>query len=126
MTMLARCLLLWTLASAALASDSELPATRFNEDCASCHGVDGAGDGPVAAVLKIRPPNLSLLGSGGSFPYARVYRAIDGRDLPLAHGSRDMPIWGDRYKRAVGPLGEKMLHQRIDALVRYVESLQVH
>ena len=126
MKLFANCLLLCALATPALASDSELPATRFNEDCASCHGVGGAGDGPVAAVLKIRPTNLTLLGSGGSFPYARVYRAIDGRDLPLSHGTPDMPLWGERYKRALGPLGEKVLHQRIDALVRYVESLQVH
>ena len=35
-----------------------------------------------------------------------------------------MPVWGERYKRALGPLGEKVLHQRIDALVKYVESLQ--
>jgi len=55
-----------------------------------------------------------------------VYRAIDGRDLPLSHGTPDMPLWGERYKRALGPLGEKVLHQRIDALVKYVESLQVH
>lgn len=126
MPILLRCLLLGAVVAAAQAGDSELPAVRFNEDCASCHGVGGAGDGPVAAVLNIRPTNLTLLGSGGSFPYARVYRAIDGRDLPLAHGTREMPIWGDRYKRVLGPLGEKVLHQRIDSLVRYVESLQVH
>ena len=126
MKLFANCLLLCALAAPAFASDSELPATHFSEDCASCHGVGGAGDGPVAAVLKIRPTNLTLLGSGGSFPYARVYRAIDGRDLPLAHGTPDMPVWGERYKRALGPLGEKVLHQRIDALVKYVESLQVH
>ena len=126
MKLFANCLLLCALATPAFASDSELPATRFSEDCASCHGVGGTGDGPVAAVLKIRPTDLTLLGSGGSFPYARVYRAIDGRDLPLAHGTPDMPVWGERYKRALGPLGEKVLHQRIDALVKYVESLQVH
>jgi mono/diheme cytochrome c family protein len=108
-----------------LASGSEI-AERFANDCATCHGPDGRGDGPVAAVLKITPTDLATLAKDGSFPYSRVYRAIDGRDLPLAHGTREMPIWGDRYKRALGALGEKDLHERIDALVKYVETLQAH
>jgi len=108
-----------------LASGSEV-AERFGNDCATCHGPDGRGNGPVAAVLKITPTDLSQLTRDGSSPYARVYRAIDGRDLPLAHGTREMPIWGDRYKRALGALGEKDLHERIDALVKYVETLQAH
>jgi mono/diheme cytochrome c family protein len=108
-----------------LASASEI-AERFANDCATCHGPDGRGNGPVAAVLKITPTDLTTLAKDGSYPYARVYRAIDGRDLPLAHGTREMPIWGDRYKRALGALGEKDLHERIDALVKYVETLQAH
>jgi len=108
-----------------LAPGSEI-AERFANDCATCHGPDGRGDGPVAAVMKITPTDLATLAKDGSFPYSRVYRAIDGRDLPLAHGTREMPIWGDRYKRALGALGEKDLHERIDALVKYVETLQAH
>jgi len=108
-----------------LAAASEI-AERFANDCATCHGPDGRGNGPVAAVLKITPTDLTTLAKDGCFPYARVYRAIDGRDLPLAHGTREMPIWGDRYKRALGALGEKDLHERIDALVKYVETLQAH
>ena len=108
-----------------LASGSEI-AERFANDCATCHGPDGRGNGPVAAVLKITPTDLTTLAKDGSFPYSRVYRAIDGRDLPLAHGTPEMPIWGDRYKRALGALGEKDLHERIDALVKYVETLQAH
>jgi mono/diheme cytochrome c family protein len=99
---------------------------RFMLDCATCHGVDGSGNGPVAGVLKIQPPDLTRLASRnrGSFSYPDVYATIDGRQ-PLAHGTRDMPIWGNRYKQVLPALGEKKAHTRIDALVRYLESLQV-
>jgi len=33
-------------------------ATRFGQLCASCHGADGRGDGPMAASLSQRPPNF--------------------------------------------------------------------
>ena len=99
---------------------------RFMLDCATCHGVDATGNGPVAGVLKIQPPDLTRLASRnhGNFAYADVYATIDGRQ-PLAHGTRDMPIWGNRYKQVLPALGEKKAHARIDALVRYLESLQV-
>ena len=99
---------------------------RFLNDCATCHGVDGGGRGPVAAVLKITPPDLTRIASRhhGNFPYPDVYAAIDGRNLPLAHGTQDMPIWGDRYKEPLPATGEKRVRQRIDELVRYLESIQ--
>jgi hypothetical protein len=31
------------------------------------------------------------------FPSERVYRIIDGRDVP-GHGDREMPVWGDIFK----------------------------
>lgn len=100
---------------------------RFLLDCATCHGVDGGGNGPVAGVLKIAPPDLTRIAARnhGSFPYAEVYATIDGRDMPLAHGTRDMPLWGNRYKTSLVAHGEKKVHVRIDALVRYLETLQV-
>ncbi len=36
--------------------------------------------------------------NGGVFPFVRVYESIDGRVALRAHGSRDMPVWGDVYK----------------------------
>ncbi len=115
-------------ATAVVAADSD-PFTaarqRFLRDCATCHGVDGTGNGPVAGVLKILPPDLTRIASrhNGIFSYADVYASIDGR-MPLAHGTREMPIWGDRYKQALPALGEKRAHDRIDGLVRWLESIQ--
>jgi high-affinity iron transporter len=36
-------------------------------DCATCHGATGAGDGPLAASLSVRPPALSDLAVQGRF-----------------------------------------------------------
>lgn len=135
MTRTTRSSLLWfalvATTPSAMATEPDNPLDigreRFGLDCATCHGVDGAGNGPVAAILKIAPPDLTRIASRhhGDFPYADVYATIDGRQAPLAHGTREMPIWGDRYKQSLSALGEKRLHQRIDAIVRYVETLQV-
>jgi len=99
---------------------------RFLLDCATCHGVDATGNGPVAGVLKIMPPDLTRIASrrNGVFSYADVYATIDGR-MPLAHGTREMPIWGNRYKQMLPAYGEKRAHARIDSLVRWLESIQV-
>jgi mono/diheme cytochrome c family protein len=72
---------------------------EFLSSCAPCHGSDGRGIGPVSAELKVRPPDLTMLAkqNNGVFPFNSVYEIIDGRKTVIAHGTRDMPIWGDRY-----------------------------
>lgn len=34
---------------------------QFEANCASCHGVNGKGNGPITDLLKKSPPDLSLL-----------------------------------------------------------------
>ena len=41
-----------------VAADSPRAAQLYGDHCASCHGADGAGDGPGAASLRPRPANL--------------------------------------------------------------------
>lgn len=68
--------------------------------CGSCHGPDGRGDGIAAPLMTPRPTDLSMLAqkSDGEFPMASVLASIDGRrDVP-AHGTREMPIWGERFE----------------------------
>jgi hypothetical protein len=40
-----------------------------------------------------------------------------------AHGTLEMPVWGDAFKWRLG-LDENGIKARIEAIVRYVESLQ--
>jgi hypothetical protein len=97
--------------------------------CASCHGVQAKGDGPVAPLIMIRVPDLTrmALRKGGEFPAEDVRRTIDGRFERSAHGSRDMPVWGWQLYNSQS-LQDEAERARVDAmlgrLVEYVRSIQ--
>lgn len=98
----------------------------FKTYCASCHGTDGKGTGPAAAALTKPPANLSELAkrNGGKFPASKVYGAIKGDSSTLAHGSKEMPVWGSVFQSlSHGDQGQVQL--RISNLTSYIESLQV-
>ena len=97
----------------------------FQTYCASCHGADGAGHGPVAASMRRAPPDITAiaLANGGAFPNERIRRIIDGRDVE-SHGNREMPVWGDAFKATRGGHSEDAIRARIDAVVRYLASIQ--
>ena len=97
----------------------------FNTFCASCHGTTGRGGGPMAAQLLRMPPDLTQFTkrNGGMFPSERVYRIIDGRDVP-SHGDREMPVWGDVFRMTPAGSGPGGVKARIDAVVRYLEGIQ--
>ncbi len=90
----------------------------FVEYCASCHGMSGEGDGPVARALITPPANLRRLSErfGNPLPEEQVARYIDGRAEVKAHGPRDMPVWGARFFFQTGA-NEREVKRRIDALV---------
>ena len=94
--------------------------------CASCHGGQAKGDGPMAAVLTKKPSDLTTIAkrSGGKFPSDVVFRTIDGRTPVMGHGGQGMPIWGDAFQRAQGGATPEAARARIDALVSYLESIQ--
>lgn len=73
----------------------------YRRFCASCHGVEGRGDGPVAGSLKVEVPNLTLIArrARGVYPRDRIARVIDGSHVVAAHGTRTMPIWGQEFNR---------------------------
>lgn len=48
-----------TAAPTAAATTADLGAEVWTERCAPCHGVEGRGDGPVAAGLSPKPKDLS-------------------------------------------------------------------
>lgn len=64
--------------------------------CASCHGPDAEGSGPLAGELRTAPPDLTRLTErfGSPLNRQRLLERIDGRDMARAHGSTDMPVWG--------------------------------
>ncbi len=70
--------------------------TLYRRHCASCHGLGGKGDGPVAPTLQRAPTDLTTIArrAEGHFDESRVMAIIDGRYEVAAHGPREMPVWG--------------------------------
>ncbi len=94
--------------------------------CASCHGKDGRGNGPIAPMLKTPPTDLTTIGarSHGVFPRAYVegYVTNSSQLLTPAHGTAEMPIWGPIFY-ALDP-SDTRARIRVENVVGYVETLQ--
>jgi mono/diheme cytochrome c family protein len=93
--------------------------------CASCHGSQGLGDGPVAGSLKTRPADLTILSKNnrGEFPGARIENLLDRNSgASPAHGNTEMPVWGSAF-RAMGE-NPSFVKLRIANIVSYLRSLQ--
>jgi mono/diheme cytochrome c family protein len=99
----------------------------YRRFCASCHGNEGRGDGPVAASLRVEIPDLTLTAGRARGDYRdRIVRIIDGRYIIGAHGTRLMPVWGEDLSRLeIGnPDAERSSQIIIERLADYVISLQ--
>jgi mono/diheme cytochrome c family protein len=99
-------------------------ADLFIRYCATCHGERALGNGPLAAMLRKQPANLTLLAqrNGGVFSPEMVARIIDGRKPLAGHGGGDMPAWGDAFARTAE--GADNISDRIAALVTHLETIQ--
>ena len=109
-------------------SDRHSGAILFQLHCASCHGEDARGNGPVAEFINVKVPDLTQISvaHGGNFPDEEIFRVIDGQAEMPAHGTRHMPVWGYEFfgqqaddERAHGEATEK-----VKSLVHYVRKLQ--
>ena len=98
---------------------------RFNQYCAVCHGSGAKGDGPFANLMTSKPTDLTMLAknNNGEFPFGKVYQSVDGRSMVVAHGTTDMPIWGQEMKDK-GLAGETELRGRLVETVMYLQSIQ--
>ncbi|AVO39268.1 c-type cytochrome [Pukyongiella litopenaei] len=123
-------LALMTAAPAAMAQDTGAGEADYRAHCATCHGIEATGHGPMAGVMLIAPADLTGLsaGNGGVFPTERVVRRIDGRDPLVSHGS-PMPVYGDFFEGSGAALktpdGQPILtSQPIVDLVAFLISIQ--
>ena len=121
------------LAAAALPAGEETPNAGltsvgkgvFKSYCASCHGVEAKGDGPIAEYFRVPPTDLTLIAqeNEGDFPFDEVVKLIDGREPLRAHGS-DMPVWGDVFQNVEGGGEEEAVRQKIKSLTHFLWSIQ--
>jgi len=113
----------------------DLGKLEFADNCASCHGMDGKGNGPLGGLLQKSPPDLSQLAkkNGGVLPVNRMYAVIEGTAAVPSHGTRDMPVWGREYRieeaqRLREARGQyesaEVVRARILTLIEYISRLQ--
>ncbi len=100
-------------------------AEMYKTYCAVCHGTDGKGSGPAAEALKVPPSDLTTMATknGGKYPAMKVTAMLHGEEVLAAHGTKDMPIWGNLF-RSMSAGHEAEVQQRVTNLNKYVESIQ--
>lgn len=98
--------------------------------CASCHGTDATGGGPLAKELDLNAPDLTRIAArnGGEFPTTRVMSVIDGYTRADQHGSK-MPEFGALLegKTVLVDYGDGVMTPTpapLVALAAYLEGLQ--
>jgi len=93
------------LALPAAAQDAASGQALFTRHCATCHGIEAEGQGPMAPVLLVQPTDLTALSAdnGGVFPMVRAVMRIDGRDPLVSHGS-SMPLFGQLFGEQDTPI----------------------
>ena len=107
-------------------SDSFRGPELFKAYCATCHGKDGKGGGPMAASLRIAPADLTRIAArnGGTFPFLEVQKIITGEQQPPStHGTREMPVWGPIFSEVTWD--QDLGRVRIYSLAKYLEGIQV-
>jgi mono/diheme cytochrome c family protein len=104
----------------------EVGRAEYVQHCATCHGPDARGGATSAGSPA---PDLTRIAArrAGDFPADEIGDWIDGRLMPAAHGTREMPIWGTRLARGLPPepLSQDLVRGRIATLVEYLRSIQV-
>ncbi|MDW4499547.1 cytochrome c [Sulfitobacter sp. D35] len=118
------------LGGAVQAQDAARGADLFERHCATCHGAEARGSGPMASALLLQPPDLTTLQArnAGVFPMIRVVMRIDGRDPLVSHGS-PMPVYGEFFEGEDVALkaetGQPIMTSRpVADLVAYLAGLQ--
>ena len=72
--------------------------------------------------MKSAPTDLTKLAArnNGKFPDVQVARVIEGSDEVAAHGSRDMPVWGEVFQK----MNAATAKMRTANLTEYLQSIQ--
>ena len=128
--LIAGCLLVGLAGSGRAAERPEPDAAAkgkviYQRYCASCHGSEARGNGPLAPDLRVPPSNLTRLAekNKGRFPFDLVARSIDGRQTTRGHGTPDMPVWGEIFPRTAGTESPSV-NSAVGRIAHYLWSIQ--
>jgi hypothetical protein len=102
----------------------------YSENCVSCHGVTGRGDGVNASKLSTSPADLTKIAArrDGVWPMLEVMAIIDGysrNTLPR----EDMPVFenfldNEMVEFDTGNGVEILVPHKLIEIVNYLETLQ--
>ena len=101
--------------------------------CINCHGAKAKGDGTLAELLTVKPPDLTVLrqDNKGTFPASQVMKSVDGREQVRGHGMKEMPVWGEVFQTTSmespgqDESAEERAQRKIRELVLYLDSIQI-
>ena len=116
----------WAFQSPVFADDLDAGKALFMRHCRSCHGRDARGNGSVSIYLNTKVPDLTLIKSknNGIYSLEEVMSAIDGRREVRAHGERDMPVWGEVFKREPKNPPQPAEPSKVKLIAEYIGTLQ--
>ncbi len=124
-------LLTLMLATSARSAAAQSGIRDYQNYCAECHGLTGKGDGPSRLTIPMNPPpnDLTVMArkNGGKFPFDEVVDSIDGRKNIPSHARLQMPFWGTTLQKPgkeFTPESDAEVKKRIEAMARFVESIQ--
>lgn len=89
----------------------------------------------MAKNLSKIPPDLTQISkrAGGKFDEKAVFDWIIGLNIPMSHGTREMPIWGDwlmdetledSTSLDAADAATREVERRVMALVKFLKSIQ--
>ncbi|MGA0265534.1 MAG: c-type cytochrome [Lysobacterales bacterium] len=102
----------------------------YGKLCASCHGLEGKGDGPATPALTQAVPDLTHMprDQEGLIDHGRIEKIIAGKDRRVRHGVIGMPKWEEQFKYIRTGWNDReryaFARKRIHELAEHVESLQ--
>ena len=115
--------------SLATVSNADVGQATYEQYCATCHGMDATGGGPLTEIMTTSVPDLTMLSgmNEGKFPMLDVIHVIDGRTGLRAHGG-PMPVYGaifDDESPSGSEYGDVLFTRgKILSIAYYLESLQ--
>jgi mono/diheme cytochrome c family protein len=99
----------------------------YMQYCATCHGPTATGDGVAASTFQNKPPDLTLLAqkNGGKFPTAEVLNIVKGNTSISAHGTKEMPVWGQILGHPLkGEYGSSRADAKLLEIANYLQTIQ--
>jgi mono/diheme cytochrome c family protein len=97
---------------------------HFDKYCSTCHGSDTKG--LKIDSFALQPADLTIIQAKrrlNEFPILEIARIIDGRNMPKAHGIRNMPVWGEVFSTQEH-LDEKQIKGKLGEIIAYLMTIQ--